>query len=255
MSNEGVNATTQQLPLRTGLAEYFLGGGLRWKSRYRVIECAAVAVYFLFVARIAVKIGAVIAEQLWLLLFTLPVLLLALLAADFVSGFVHFLADTYAREETPFLGPKLIFPFREHHRDPLGITKHDFVEANGDNCLVTLLVLVPFDLLVPAVFPDHLEQTAGFALFSLFVLVFSLAILFTSIVHGWAHMERPPLVARVLMRARLIISREHHAGHHDGTFRKHYCITTGWLNRPLDRMDFFTRVRALLSAVGIHPDQ
>ncbi len=57
------------------------------------------------------------------------------------------------------------------------------------------------------------------------------------------------------MRARLIISREHHAGHHDGTFRKHYCITTGWLNRPLDRMDFFTRVRALLSAVGIHPDQ
>ncbi|MFO1478963.1 MAG: fatty acid desaturase CarF family protein [Turneriella sp.] len=62
-------------------------------------------------------------------------------AADFVSGLVHFLADTYGSVNTPLLGKTFIFPFREHHVDPLAITRHGFLETNGANSIISLPVL------------------------------------------------------------------------------------------------------------------
>ena len=171
--------------------------------------------------------------------------LCAFLAADFASGFVHWLADSYGSPTTPVVGPKLVTPFREHHDDPLAITRHDFFEANGDNCLTTLFVLVPAYLWLPT------NEAAWATALSLFVVLLSLSVLLTSLAHGWAHTAHPPRLVRALQRAGLMLSREHHERHHRGDHSTHYCITTGWLNPLLDRTRFFRGAERVLAWVGI----
>jgi ubiquitin-conjugating enzyme E2 variant len=71
---------------------------------------------------------------------------------------------------------------------------------------------------------------------------FVLAAVTTNQFHVWAHRSRVPAIVRMLQRHRVILTREGHAEHHRGSFRRSYCITTGWLNTWLDRIEFFPRL-------------
>lgn len=64
-------------------------------------------------------------------------------------------------------------PFREHHIDPTSITRHDFIETNGDNFMVALPILaaVAFNFLTksPTEIQDHYPISAYLFLCSIFV--------------------------------------------------------------------------------------
>ncbi len=165
-----------------------------------LLEVFGILSFVLLILLIGVEIyGMINFGDLWLV----PVLaVLAYLAADFLSGFVHFLADNFGSYDTPILGPNFIQPFREHHIDPKGIVGNDFVDANGNNSLASL----PFMLVVWVVVP--LETWYYGYLFGTFFLFMYLAAFLTNQFHKWAHMDTPPAFVGWLQERGVILSRE-----------------------------------------------
>jgi ubiquitin-conjugating enzyme E2 variant len=173
-------------------------------------------------------------------------LLLSWVAADLASGIVHWMADTWGDERMPVLGPALIKPFREHHVDPLGITRHDFVETNGNTALVSLPV-VGLAALMPS-------EGDGWGLCFASQGMFGGWVLMTNQIHKWAHQPCPPGAVAALQRLGLVLSPAHHARHHAAPHASHYCITTGWLDGPAEALGLFRRLERLVTGVtGLTP--
>jgi hypothetical protein len=180
-----------------------------------------------------------------------PAILVALvlagwLLADFLSGLVHWAADTWGRVDMPVLGRRLLHPFRVHHVNPRDILDRGFLDLNGDVAAACLPFLV-LTLVLPL---------DGAAAQSAAVLLASAAILAlpTNQVHQWAHMARPPRPVRWLQSARLVLTNRGHARHHADPAGGHYCITTGWCNAVLTRTGFYAALeRAITALTGWQP--
>jgi ubiquitin-conjugating enzyme E2 variant len=160
---------------------------------------------------------------------------------------VHWLADTWGRVDLPFVGPALVRPFREHHVDPKAITRHDFIETNGNNCFICIApVVLAASLLSLGTWTSVL---AGVTVFSLCLWIFC-----TNQFHKWSHLDDPPPLVAVLQRLSLILPRDHHSVHHEAPYATYYCITVGWLNEPLHRLGFFRFLERIVSATtGLLP--
>jgi ubiquitin-conjugating enzyme E2 variant len=172
-------------------------------------------------------------------------------AADLMSGVIHWFGDTFFAEDTPVIGSAFIHPFREHHRDPLAITRHGFLEVNGNNCFALLPLLLPTWLLgAPAESGDPVPWLP----FQAAALFFSIATFGTNQFHKWAHQPGPPArPIEWLRRAHLILDPEHHAGHHRAPHRSSYCVTVGWLNPLLDALGAFGRAERAIRSLARQP--
>ncbi len=210
----------------------------------RLLEVASVAAFAVVAGALATRMWSVPWESPQLFLMCAGGLL-GYLAADVVSGIVHWFCDTFFRDDTPVIGRAFIHPFREHHVDPRAITRHGFFEVNGNNCLA----LVPFvaAVLVLGEPADGEEVPALFG--QSLALGFALATFATNQIHKWAHQERPAAAVRWLQGTGLILSPAHHDRHHS-THRQAFCITAGLLDSVLDRIGVFERIE---HAVGHVP--
>jgi hypothetical protein len=155
-------------------------------------------------------------------------------AIDFVTGLVHFACDRFGSPETPVLGPLLIKAFRDHHDDPHAILEHDWIETNGEPCLLTTLALIALTFFAP----DAQSQLGA----AIFTTVWTMAVLgaFANQAHKWAHMRNAPRVIRFFQRAGLTLSPEEHARHHYAPHNTAYCITNGWMNPMLDGLGLWS---------------
>jgi ubiquitin-conjugating enzyme E2 variant len=182
-----------------------------------------------------------------LFLWSLPVLAVAaVFLADFVGGFVHWVADTWGSDTTLFVGRRFVRPFRVHHVNPDDLLRRDFIECNGDVAMLSIPVLL-------AAWWIPVTEEAGRQALA-FLVAFNAAAVPTNQVHQWAHAADPPAAARWLQRMGLILSPENHARHHGAPFTDNYCITTGWCNGPLARTRLFQAFERLVTRLtGLRP--
>ncbi|KAG8037397.1 hypothetical protein G9C98_005607 [Cotesia typhae] len=173
--------------------------------------------------------------------------LCGIVTADFISGLVHWAADTWGSVELPILGKNFLRPFREHHIDPTSITRHDFIETNGDNFMVTIPALckLTWDFLT---LPEPEIQQRF--LWSCYWWQLAIFVAMTNQIHKWSHtyFGLPGWVVW-LQEHRVILPRRHHRVHHVAPHETYFCITTGWLNWPLEKLRFWYILETIIESV------
>jgi plasmanylethanolamine desaturase len=169
--------------------------------------------------------------------------LLGAVAADLASGVVHWACDTFFAEDTPVIGRALIFPFREHHRDPLALTRRTFLRLSSSNFLGSTGVLALVWCLGTSI------GVAASPLFDVWATTLTGSLAVTNQIHKWAHSPRVPRPIAWLQAGRLILTPSGHHRHH-ATGVGAFCITTGWLNPALDRLAAFAVLERMIDALG-----
>lgn len=170
-----------------------------------------------------------------------------IITADFSSGLVHWAADTWGSVELSIVGKSLIRPFREHHIDPTSITRHDFIETNGDNFAVTVpfLAKMLWDFIV---LPD--EEIQKKFTWNCYIFLLAIFVAMTNQIHKWSHTYFGlPIWVVWLQDHHIILPRRHHRIHHVAPHETYFCITTGWLNWPLEKLHFWSILEYMIEQV------
>ena len=184
-------------------------------------------------------------EALWAFL---PLVVLAWAASDVITGTAHWMFDNYFSETTPVLGSTFVRPFRAHHLYPRDICKHDVVLTIGNTCIAATPLQGALLVLAYAG-----EDSVFWSLLTLFASVTIFATVLTNLFHRWAHAESVPAFVRVLQRLRLILPGRHHDVHHVAPHDRHYCITCGWMDRPLEWILYFSSLEKMIAWFGVLP--
>jgi ubiquitin-conjugating enzyme E2 variant len=214
---------------------------LSWLTRGIELSCIIAAV-----ALVVVQLGRLVEAGALGSWWTPIGVVAGLFAADFVSGLVHWTADTWGSETMPILGRRFVRPFRVHHVNPDDFLKRDFVDTNGDVAGIVSGFLI-------ALFAIPLDSTWG-QVAAVFLLAFCVGGLPTNQVHQWAHQTDPPSMVKLLQRWGVLLSHSAHRRHHRSPFVVNYCIATGWCNPFLSRVRFFPRLEKVVEAVtGLKP--
>jgi plasmanylethanolamine desaturase len=175
-------------------------------------------------------------------------ILISFYLADIISGVVHWTFDTWFDDSSRF--PRAVKIAREHHSHPSHILGYGFRDYAGFSSFPAIVTLGPVAaalVLLPG------TSTTRFHIV-LVLLVILVCMLFASHAHAMAHRRARSQVVRRLQRAHLLLSPEHHRGHHSGGHDTRYCALFGWANGLCDSMGLWRRLERLVQAItGAEP--
>jgi ubiquitin-conjugating enzyme E2 variant len=170
------------------------------------------------------------------LALTLAELFATLLAADFLSGLLHWAEDTWlAPGHVAWLDRYVIADNIEHHRRPGSIRGGTYWGTNRVSLLGASALAA-----TAALCGIHFWQVYATLLF----------VAHANHVHMWAHSSERPRVVRWLQRTGLMQSRGHHGRHHISPYAERFCAMTDFVNPILDRSGFWRGLEWTFERLG-----
>lgn len=213
------------------------------KRRLEIISVTAASILMLiYFVQLILNYPSVGLKSVFLAIF------LGILSADFGSGLVHWGADSWGSIDIPVFGKAFIRPFREHHVDPTAITRHDIIETNGDNCL---LIILPFFLQTWKYLSFSAASLEKSYIWDVYLYSLGFFVTLTNQFHKWSHTYFGlPRWVTILQEMHLILPKKHHRVHHVAPHETYFCITTGWLNYPLECIRFWTSLEWMIEKMS-----
>lgn len=161
-------------------------------------------------------------------------LLLGLLAADFVTGFVHWAEENYGSVRWPILGKYIIAPNRVHHAEPRKFLEGGYWRRNWTTIAPAAAALL------------MLLLCGGLSTFSAATCFFASQ---ANEIHAWAHQKCSPPIR--LLQETILQGPAHHSRHHQAPYDRRYCVITPFLNPLLDAAGFWSRLEMALATMGV----
>lgn len=157
------------------------------------------------------------------------------LLADWISGFVHWLEDAYARPGMPIVG-KIAEDNLLHHTRPREFLKKSWLQSSWDLALLGVAVVA---------LAWWLDQL------SWHIWLFAALVANANQFHKWTHQNRNEngFLVRLLQRVYLLQTPRHHGRHHSGEKNTHYCVITNFLNPLLEEIEFWKRLEQINAKV------
>uniref|UniRef100_A0A663MXM2 Lipid desaturase domain-containing protein n=1 Tax=Athene cunicularia TaxID=194338 RepID=A0A663MXM2_ATHCN len=145
------------------------------------------------------------------------------ITADFLSGLFHWGADTWGSVELPIVGK-----FLQHQA------------ALSEQGIIFLVEIYLF-------INEALYETCPWECYVFALIIF---ITMTNQIHKWSHTYFGlPRWVIFLQDWHVILPRKHHRIHHVSPHETYFCITTGWLNYPLEKIRFWRCLENIIQAV------
>ncbi|XP_026718125.1 transmembrane protein 189 [Athene cunicularia] len=160
------------------------------------------------------------------------------ITADFLSGLFHWGADTWGSVELPIVG-KVSCPCNQSPAPELSSA-----ERHGVLLVKCHVYTWPR---YTSCFAEALYETCPWECYVFALIIF---ITMTNQIHKWSHTYFGlPRWVIFLQDWHVILPRKHHRIHHVSPHETYFCITTGWLNYPLEKIRFWRCLENIIQAV------
>lgn len=166
---------------------------------------------------------------------TLLYIFSAILVADFITGLLHWIEDTYGLPSWPFIGKTVIVANINHHKHP-----------SMAGFMGSLLARLGSPLYI---FVGVIGATWLAGWFTWWLLLVGCLAMLGNEVHNWNHDICRHWSINLLRNGGIIQSKKHHAIHHIPPYDKRYCTLTNYLNPILDTFKFWRAIEWLLKPI------
>lgn len=165
-------------------------------------------------------------------------IILCIIVADFLTGFFHWLEDTYCLKDLniPFVAGVCNSNIN-HHKDPQNMVRNEgLLYTNGTTFIVAIITY--FIIFLCIGFSWQLLLIAGLASVG-------------NQVHLWNHQSKTNYWVDFLKDSGIIQHQRQHSRHHIPPYDQAYCVLINFNNAWLDRTNFWRKLEWVLGKTGL----